>query len=587
VPPTEPGSPASHAADPDAEPGREPHRRSAGAVIGFTVLGVIPGIGLIAAGRRRTGAVVLVATLVLLLIAVFYVGTSTSAVLNRVFDTTVLREAAVVAVLAAVVWSAVIVLSHRALRPVSAGVAERVGGSVLVGVLCLAVSTPLVLGANVLLTTRQTLRSVFATTHSVLTGGSVAGGSVAGGGPVASSNATGAPTAAAHQWSTRRLNILIIGSDAAPDRTGTRTDSMAIASIDTVTGKVLLVSIPRNLCRLDWKPGTALAAIYPNGWTHSNEDCVASGDGDDLINAIYNDVPIQHPDVFPPGSTDNPGADALALGLEYSLGLPLSYYLLVDLTAFGDLVNATGGVTVNINTPIPVGGMHDALTGLTVTQYPTRWLMPGPNQHLDGKNALWFARGRFASDDYARIDRQKCMINAIIDQTSPTTLLTSYAALARTLQKDVRTNIPESLLDPLAQLGLKIRLDKKLASITIRPMGPNNAGIPGLGSNDDPDWAAARTAIAQAIAETDPTSSTSPSPGATSSTPGVSATAVPSGSSSSPTPAPAVSTTTASGADITEDVAAGCTYDPQLAAQNLAAWKGQWGGMYDDQGKRR
>lgn len=558
----------------EPDPGRG---RSVWAVLGFTVLGVVPGVGLIAAGRRRSGITVLVLTVAAVAVAVLLIGTSTSSVLDRALDTEVLREAAVAAMVIAVAWSAVIVLSHRALRPSAAGPGQRVGGSLLVGVLCLAVSTPLVLGANVLLTTRQTLRSVFAPQQSLLGGGPTVGVQ-----PTASTSASAAP---AHDWSTRRLNIMIIGSDAGPDRTGTRTDSMAIASIDTVTGKVLLVSIPRNLCRLAWKPGTPLAEAYPDGWTHSQGDCESSGDGDDLINAIYNDVPILHPDLFPANASSNPGADALALGLQYSLGLPLPYYLLVDLDAFRDLVNAIGGVTVNINTPIPIGGMHDAATGRTVTQYPSAWLMPGPDQHLDGQDALWFARGRFSSDDYARIDRQKCMINAIIDQIAPATLLTRYAALAATLQNDVRTNIPESLLDPLAQLGLTIRKNRKLASITIRPASDGSPGIPGLGTSN-PDWAAARRAIRQAIAETDPTASpaTAPSPAA----PTTSATsAAPSPASGSPTPPPSGSTTTASGADITSDVAAGCAYDPAVAKQMTAAWTAQWSGMYDAEGRRR
>lgn len=568
-------------------PGR---RRSTWAVLGLTVLGVVPGVGLIAAGRRRSGITVLVFTVAAVALAVLFIGTSTSAVLDRALDTRVLREAAVAAVVLAVAWSAVIVLSHRALRPAAAGPGERVGGSLLVGVLCLAVSTPLVLGANVLLTTRSTLRSVFAPQRSLLGGGPTVGVR-----PTASASAS-APEPA-HEWSTRRLNILIIGSDAGRDRTGTRTDSLAIASIDTDTGKVLLVSVPRNLCRLAWQPGTPLAGAYPDGWTHSGGDCETSGDGDDLVNAIYNDVPLAHPDLFPASSTSNPGADALALGLQYSLGLPLPYYLLVDLDAFRELVNATGGVTVNINTPIPIGGMHD---GATITQYPSGWLLPGPDRHLDGQDALWFARGRFSSDDYARIDRQKCMINAIIDQIAPATLLTRYAALAATLQNDVRTDIPESLLDPLAQLGLVIRRSRTLAGITIRSASDGSPGIPGLGTSD-PDWAAARRAVRQAIAETDPTrtsaAAASPAPASPDSASPDSASpdsaAPTSGATSgapSPTatgPSPAVSTSTAGGADITSDVASGCAYDPQVAAQSTADWKAQWSGRYDDDGHRR
>ncbi len=556
------------------------------AVLLLTVLGVVPGVGLLAAGRWRGGLAVLAVTAAGVVAAVAYVGTTTAGLVSRALDDATLRRGALVALVVAVAWSAVIVASHRALRPAAAGSAERVGGAILVGLLCVAVSTPLVLGANVALTTRATLTTVFAGGRTQLGTQATVGAPAA---PAAGAVPGTTPTAAAtgYRWSKRRLNILILGGDAAAGRTGTRTDSMAIASIDTVTGKVLLISVPRNLCRLDWKPGTALAGAFPNGWVF---DPSSGCTGDDTINAIYNDVPRDHPGLFPPGSTANPGADALALGLQYSLGLPLDYYLLVDLTAFGALVDAIGGVTVNITTPIPVGGMHDTVTGHTITAYPSRWLMPAPNQHLDGKNALWFARGRFYSDDYDRIARQKCMINAIIAQTTPAAILTSYAALASTLKSTVKTNIPATLLDPLAQLGLRIRRTKVLASITLRPQSPGIPGIAGMGTNDNPDWAAVRAAITQAITKTDPSAATTHTAATAATTTGSAGT--PSASpqtaaSTRPTAAPAVSGTTVGGTDVITNVGAGCAYDQQLATTKTAAWQQRWGAMYTPQGTRR
>lgn len=549
-------------------------------------MGVIPGVGLIAAGRWRSGIVVLAATAALLVGAVEYVGTSTSALARRGLDLNVLRAAAVAAVVAAVAWSAVIIVSHRVLRPRVAGRRERIAGTLLVSVLCLAVSTPLVLGAEVLLTTRATLQTVFRGGRSQLVGGATVAAAAnptpaAALSPPPAASAGGPVGAGSYRWSKRRVSILIIGGDGATGRPGVRTDSMAIASIDTVTGRVLLVSVPRNLCRLQWKPGTALAAAYPNGWI---ADPAVGCTGDNPINAVYNDVPTVHPELFPSASTDNPGADALALGLQYSLRLPIDYYLLVNLSAFRSLIDAIGGVTVDINTPIPVGGQHDTVTGLTITAYPSRWLMPSANQHLDGANALWFARGRFSSDDYDRINRQKCMINAVIAQTAPATLLTSYASLAATLQDNVRTNVPEKLLNPLAQLGLKVRHAKALASITLRPASPGIPGVAGMGTNDHPNWAAAATAITQAIDRTDPAPTSTRSPTITATPAATRSTAARAGGQTS---APTVSTTTEAGTSVITDVGAGCAYNPAAARVNILTWEKQYGGMYDLQGTRR
>jgi LCP family protein required for cell wall assembly len=557
-----------HRADTTAE-GR---RRSPLAVVLLTILGaIIPGSGLIAAGRVKSGITVLVAAVAAVVGLVLYVGTDVSHLLAKALNEQALRRGAIAAIVLAVAWSAVTIISHRALRPGSAGSGERIGGSILVGVLCLGISTPLVLGANVLLTTRTTLHTIFRQTQESSALGTSNGLVTSTPTPTtASPGATHPPKPAGYTWARRRLNILLLGSDAASDRTGTRTDSMVIASIDTVTGKVMIISIPRNLCRLDWNPTSPLGQLYPDGWTQSGGDCDTSGNGDDIINAIYNDVPIENPGIL--GKTANEGADALSLGLQYSLGVKIDYYLLVNLDAFETIVNAIGGVTVNINTPIPVGGQHDA--NGNVTAYPTRWLMPGPNQHLDGKNALWYARGRFYSDDYDRIDRQKCMINAITTQADPTKVLTSYVSLATTLQNDVLTDIPENLLNPLAQLALKVKDVKKISSITIDEMS-----IPAMQSSNYPVWTAARDAVAEAIASTDPTTTSS------SSTPTTSATGPT--TPATPKPAPSVTATTSNGSSVTTNVGAGCGYNAVTAKANIATWEGVYGGMYDNTGHPR
>ena len=69
-------------------------------------------------------------------------------------------------------------------------------------------------------------------------------------------------------------NILLLGGDAGPGRWGLRTDTMILVSINDATGRTALVSIPRNLTRLQFPPGSPLAAEYPDGF-------------DDLANAVF------------------------------------------------------------------------------------------------------------------------------------------------------------------------------------------------------------------------------------------------------------------------------------------------------------
>ena len=124
---------------------------------------------------------------------------------------------------------------------------------------------------------------------------------------------------------------------------------------------------------------------------------------------MYRKIPAQHPGIL--GPSDNEGADVLKLSVGEALGLKLHYYVQINLAGFAQLVEALGGITVNINYPVPVGGNDDKKIP------PSRYLEPGPNRKLNGTDALWFARGRYKvpTADLARQARQRCTIKAIVD----------------------------------------------------------------------------------------------------------------------------------------------------------------------------
>ena len=102
--------------------------------------------------------------------------------------------------------------------------------------------------------------------------------------------ATEAGTAAAvDPWAKKpRLNLLLLGGDAGKGRTGTRTDTVIVASIDTKTGDTTLVSLPRNTGRMPFPADSPLHKYYPNGFT--------DGDGNNaeyFLNAMYDNVPAR------------------------------------------------------------------------------------------------------------------------------------------------------------------------------------------------------------------------------------------------------------------------------------------------------
>ena len=128
---------------------------------------------------------------------------------------------------------------------------------------------------------------------------------------------------------------------------------MILASINTKTGNTTLFSLPRNTARMPFPADSPLHRYYPYGFTN--------GDGSNaeyFLNAMYMNVPNTVPkDVL--GETDNLGADALKLSVGEALGLKVDYYVLINLQGFGKMINALGGIRVNVNTYVPIGGNTD------------------------------------------------------------------------------------------------------------------------------------------------------------------------------------------------------------------------------------
>ena len=168
-----------------------------------------------------------------------------------------------------------------------------------------------------------------------------------------------------------------------------------------------------------------------------------------------------------------------------SLGTHVDYYVLINLLGFQQLVDAIGGVTVNINEPIAINGNTDL--GIP----PTGYLQPGPDQHLDGFHALWYSRGRWGSDDYDRMLRQRCMVSAIIDEADPFNVLRRYQDLAKAGEEILRTDVPRGLMPAFVDLALKVK-EKKTRSMAFVSSDRFFSG--------DPDFTWMQSAVAKALA---------------------------------------------------------------------------------------
>jgi polyisoprenyl-teichoic acid--peptidoglycan teichoic acid transferase len=231
-----------------------------------------------------------------------------------------------------------------------------------------------------------------------------------------------------------RYNILLLGGDSGSDRVGLRPDSLTVASIDADTGKTILFGLPRNMTNFPFAEDSVMAEQFPDTY-----DCSTCE-----LNSLSTWA-TDHRGLFQ-GYAD-PGVEATMEGVEGITGLKINYYAMVNLQGFRSMVQAVGGLTLNVRDRIPIGGV-----GGPVTDH----IEPGV-QKLNGFQTLWFARSREGADDYSRMARQKCVMNAMLQQLSPTTVVTKFEAIANASEKLVTTDLPASELGRFAELAMKAR----------------------------------------------------------------------------------------------------------------------------------
>jgi LCP family protein required for cell wall assembly len=234
-------------------------------------------------------------------------------------------------------------------------------------------------------------------------------------------------------------NVLLLGGDAGPGRWGLRTDTMILVSADRASGRTSLISIPRNLQRLRFPPGSPLAERFPDGF-------------DDLANAVYPYVSTKQDllDAYG-GDGVQPEARAVAEAVGYSLGVRIDDYVLVNMQGFLELVDAVGGVTVELDSSVP---LPPNLPGAK-REIPSS-IGPGVVE-LDGTLALAFARSRSADSDYQRMDRQRQLLSAVGSQVSVGDAVSGFSSVASALSDTVRTSLSTSdfadLVDTLGDDG--------------------------------------------------------------------------------------------------------------------------------------
>ena len=170
---------------------------------------------------------------------------------------------------------------------------------------------------------------------------------------------------ASKEISDSTINVLVLGVDKRPNNHaegyGSRSDTIMLVQIDPDTGKIELLSIPRDMY-VETSPGVK-----------------------DKINAAYN----------------YGGIEQARAVVENFTGIHVDNYAIVDFRGFSEVIDVMGGVTLEIR-----------------TEFPPNWKMEkGKVQTLDGRHALLYARYRGTPRaDLERIERQQQLVAALRSQ---------------------------------------------------------------------------------------------------------------------------------------------------------------------------
>lgn len=193
--------------------------------------------------------------------------------------------------------------------------------------------------------------------------------------------------------------VLVLGSDTRDEGSTGRSDTIILARVDPSTKDVTLVSIPRDT------------------------QVELEGHGTQKINAAY--------------AFD--GVSGAVNAVSNFAGVPIAHVVEIDFSGFQEIVDALGGVTVNV----PANTEYNGIS------------VPEGKQTLNGEQALVFARCRktYADGDYQRTKNQRQLVQAIAKEVLNAPV-TDMPGLVEGLASAVSTDM--SVTD-LVDLATKMR----------------------------------------------------------------------------------------------------------------------------------
>lgn len=233
--------------------------------------------------------------------------------------------------------------------------------------------------------------------------------------------ATGTAAAAATtipDWNGKdRVTLLLLGVDQRTTE-ASRSDTMILVNIDPVTKSASMMAIPRDI-----------KVIVPGYGVHKINAAYAFGDADKV-----------------PG-----GGPGLAMRtIEANFGITIDYYATVNFAGFTKIIDTVGGLTIDVPYPIKDDAFPADGNNYMRVYFKTGW------QHMNGTQALEYARTRHDDGDELRSVRQQQVLLALRQQAISLDLISKAPDLIAELGDTIRTDMPLTKALQLAKLGTQI-----------------------------------------------------------------------------------------------------------------------------------
>jgi LCP family protein required for cell wall assembly len=252
----------------------------------------------------------------------------------------------------------------------------------------------------------------------------------------------------------QRINVLLLGYGGPGHDGPYLTDSIMLVSVQPASKQAVMVSLPRDL----YLPIPALADNGTITAKLNNAYAIGTDRGN-------------YPNISDRWKTSTGGGDLAAATVSQVTGQPIDYWIGVDFKAFRDVVNALGGIRVDVPNTLddpryPAG----ETTGMMHIHFN-----PGPQQ-MNGEQALEYARSRETTSDFDRSRRQQLIILAVRQRVFSLNAIPKLFSVMTALQDNVRTNLRPQDLRQLADLAGQIK-DADIHRVAIDTTNFLNSGF--------------------------------------------------------------------------------------------------------------